>query len=219
MRYSILATVTGMLILASFTATAHAQTLPSDAQDEATRVAAAAAALSAQGQYTSNSSAAELQDQAARAEALDNSSRGLREWYTRKQLNSDYLSAKNPIPSAGLLTRLNEIKRPARLLQSQYSRQQRKLNWPAVLMDPLFAEERTALDEAFAQRGAFDAGTDSQFYRTTVQLCKQMHDKMVNAIDQMSSTDSISARKFLKSLEFEARILPGDLGGLTVKNQ
>ena len=41
-----------------------------------------------------------------------------------------------------------------------------------------------------------------------------MHEKMVDAIDQLSTTDSISARKFLRSLEFEARILPDDLGGL-----
>jgi len=185
----------------------------SSAQDEADLANAAAANVAAQGQYNYNAAAADVLEENARAAAMENSSRGLREWYARKQLNADYLAAKSRT-SAGLLNRLAEIKRPDRLTLGQYSRQAGKLNWPAVLMDPLFEEERIALDEAFAQRQAFDAGTDSRFYRTVSQLCKQLHEKMVNAIDQMSTTDSISARKFLRSLEFEAKILPGDLGGL-----
>ena len=192
---------------------------PSEAQDQATLVNAAATNITAQGQYNYNAAAAAVEEESARSLALDNSSRGLREWYARKQLNSDYLAAKNPISSPGLLARLAELKRPDRLTQGQYSRQARRLNWPAILTDPVFDEERVALDEAFAHREAFDAGTDSQFYRVTKQLCKQMHEKMVNAIDQLSTTDSISARKFLRSLEFEARILPGDLGGLVVSDQ
>ena len=128
------------------------------------------------------------------------------------------MAAKNS-PTPGLLYRLAEIKRPDRLTLGQYSRQGRELIWPAILKDPIFDEERAALDELFAQRGAFDAGTDSQFYRSTYQLCKQMHEKRMTIIDQMSTTDSISARKFLRSLEFEARILPGDLGGLAVSNR
>ena len=185
----------------------------SSAQDEADLANAAAANVAAQGQYNYNAAAADVLEENARAAAMENSSRGLREWYARKQLNADYLAAKSRT-SAGLLNRLAEIKRPDRLTLGQYSRQAGKLNWPAVLMDPLFEEERIALDEAFAHRQAFDAGTDSRFYRTVSQLCKQLHEKMVNAIDQMSTTDSISARKFLRSLEFEAKILPGDLGGL-----
>ena len=185
----------------------------SSAQDEAALANAAAANVAAQGQYNYNAAAADVLEENARAAAMENSSRGLREWYARKQLNADYLAAKSRT-SAGLLNRLAEIKRPDRLTLGQYSRQAGKLNWPAVLMDPLFEEERIALDEAFSQRQAFDAGTDSRFYRTVSQLCKQLHEKMVSAIDQMSTTDSISARKFLRSLEFEAKILPGDLGGL-----
>ena len=190
-----------------------------DSQDQANLVNAASNSVTAQGQYNYNAAAAAVNEEAARAAALDNSSRGLREWYTRKQVNAEYVAAKNPTPSPGLLNRLAELKRPDRLTQGQYSRQTRKLNWPVILTDPVFDEERIALDEAFAQRGAFDAGTDSQFYRTTNQLCKKMREKMVDAIEQMSSTDSISARKFLRSLEWEARILPGDLGGLATNEQ
>ena len=191
----------------------------SEVQDEAALVNSAAANITAQGQYNYNAAAAAVNEEAARSAALENSSRGLREWYTRKQINAEYVAAKNPIPTSGLLSRLAEIKRPDRLTQGQYSRQTRKLNWPAILTDPIFDEERIALDNAFAQRGAFDAGTDSQFYQGINQLCKKMREKMVDAIEQMSSTDSISARKFLRSLEWEARILPGDLGGLATNDR
>ncbi|MGI8979721.1 MAG: hypothetical protein ACR2FY_10880 [Pirellulaceae bacterium] len=185
----------------------------SEAQDEAALEAARAAGIAAQGQYNYNSAAAAAEAEAARATAFDTSSRALREYYVRKQINADYLASKNP-RTPGLLYRLAEIKRPDRLSLGQYSRKSRQLIWPAILKDPIFDVEREALDEAFAQRGAFDAGSDSQFYRLVSQLSKQMHEKMVDSIDQLSTSDSISARKFLRSLEFEARILPDDLGGL-----
>lgn len=203
-----------VLVLA-LSCTVFAQT---EAQDQAALEAARAASVTAQGQYNYNAAAAAVEEEAARAASLDTSSRALREWYARKQMNADYLAAKSR-STPGLLDRLAEIKRPDRLTLGQYSRQTRALIWPAVLMDPIFDEERNALDELFAQRGAFDAGTDSQFYRATNQLCKKMREKMVDAIDQMSTSDSISARKFIRSLEWEARILPSDLGGLAINEQ
>jgi hypothetical protein len=184
-----------------------------EALDEAALEAARAASISAQGQYNYNSAAAAREGEEARATAFDTSSRALREYYVRKQVNADYLASKNAA-TPGLMYRLAEIKRPARLTLGQYSREGKQLVWPAILKDPIFDVERHALDEAFAQRGAFDAGTDSHFYRLVSQLSKQMREKVVDSIDQISTTDSISARKFLRSLEFEARILPDDLGGL-----
>lgn len=201
-----------MLALAS---TGLSQT---EAQDQAALEAARAASLTAQGQYNYSAAAASAQAEATRASAQDTSSRALREWYARKQLNADYLAAKSRT-TPGLLYRLAEIKRPDRLTLDQYSRQDGKLNWPAILAEPMFDEERLALDRIFAQRGTFDAGTDSEFYRMTLQLSKKMNDKMVDAIDQLSTAESVSARKFLRSLEYEARILPGDLGGLIASVQ
>src|SRR4051812_47752037 len=138
---------------------------PTDAQDAAALEQARAAALAAQGQYNYSASASNLQDRQADSIGLQNSSQALREWYARKQANNEFRAAKYPVSSAGLMTRLAELKRPDRLQLDQYSRETGKLNWPAVLKDPVFAEERAALDELFAQRQAFDAGTNSQFYR------------------------------------------------------
>lgn len=216
MRNSVICTIGGFVAL-FLTSTAQAQ-VQSEAQDEAAVTAANAAAVTAQGQYNYNAAASAVQVEAARGEAMENANRGLREWYARKQLNADYLATKSGA-TPGLLNRIAEVKRPDRLTLSQYSRQAGKLNWPASLKDPIFDDERLALDEAFAQRQAFDAGTDSQFYQLVHQLCRQLHGKMVDSIEQMSTADSISARKFLRSIEYEAKILPGDLGGLAVNRQ
>src|SRR5687768_9336794 len=61
----------GMLALALGTPAAAQQ--PSPAQDEAAVVTAAAASLSAQGQYNYNAAAAAVQEEAARAAALETS--------------------------------------------------------------------------------------------------------------------------------------------------
>jgi hypothetical protein len=217
MKKTAISTTGGIAALLFLTCPANAQ-FQSEAQDEAAVTAANAAAVTAQGQYNYNAAAAAVQLETARGEAMENTNRGLREWYARKQLNADYLATKSG-STPGLLNRLAEIKRPDRLTLGQYSRQAGKLNWPASLKDPIFDDERLALDEAFAQRQAFDAGTDSGFYQLVDELCKKMHKKLVESIDQMSTTDSISARKFLRSVEYEAKILPGDLGGLAVNRQ
>jgi len=206
------------LLFSSLILVGRASAQTSEAQDQAALESAAAAQLTAQGQYNYSAAAAAHEGEEARAASLDTTNRALREWYARKQLNADYVAAKNA-RNTGLLKRLAELKRPDRLTLGQYSRQGRQLIWPAALKDPLFDEDRVALDELFAKRGAFDAGTDSQFYHETARLCKQMHEKLVDAIDQFSTAESISARKFLRSLEWEARILPGDLGGLATRQR
>src|SRR4029078_5200336 len=101
--------------------------------------------LSALGQYNYSLAAANRQQEEARGAALENDSRALREWYARKQLHADYVGAKN-IRNPGLLDRLAELKRPDRLTTAQYSREGRQLQWPAILKEPLFDEERNALD-------------------------------------------------------------------------
>jgi hypothetical protein len=206
-----------ILALCAFGSTSMAQ-VSSEAQDQAAVEAAAAQKLSALGQYNYNSAAAAKEGEDARAMGMETNNRALREWYARKQLNADYVAVKYA-RNQGLLQRVAELKRPDRLSLGQYSRRGRQLIWPSTLKDPIFDEERVALDQLFAQRGAFDAGTDSDFYRVTAKLAKQMHEKLVESIDQFSTSESISARKFLRSLEFEARILPNDLGGLVVVEQ
>lgn len=192
--------------------------ITTEAQDQAAVEAAAAQKLSALGEYNYNSAAAAKQGEDAKAMAMETENRALREWYARKQLNADYVAAKYA-RNQGLLQRVAELKRPDRLTLGQYFRRGGQLIWPSTLKDPIFDEERVALDQLFAQRGAFDAGTDSDFYRATAKLAKQMHEKLVESIDQFSPAESISARKFLRSLEFEAKILPNDLGGLVTREQ
>jgi len=215
MRFSMHAAV--ILALCAFASTTIAQ-VSSEAQDQADVEAATAQKLSALGQYNYNSAVAAKEGEDARAMAMASQNRALREWYARKELNADYVAAKYA-RNQGLLQRVAELKRPDRLTLGQYSRRGRQLIWPSTLKDPIFDEERVALDELFAQRGAFDAGTDSEFYRASAKLAKQMRAKLVESIDQFSPAESISARKFLRSLEFEARILPNDLGGLVAVEQ
>jgi hypothetical protein len=82
------------------------------------------------------------------------------------------------------------------------------LAWPAVLLQPEFAADRAALETAFGQRRPEDVGVTSVFYRDVSQRCQRMYATMLSQIDQLSTADSVAARKFLKSLEYEARHLP-----------
>jgi len=165
-------------------------------------------ALTAAGQYNYNTALAMVQAENARSLYLDNYARAVRGRYDLKRVNAEYRAALNPLPNQQELIHVAEIIRPDRLAESQYSRSLGKLSWPAALLSPMFNEERVRLESAFALRTTHDAGIDSLFYRHVKELCDRMHDKMVANIDSLSTADSVSARKFLRSLEFEARLQP-----------
>jgi len=172
------------------------------------------AALAGAGQYNLNSSRAALYLEQARSQYIQNYREAIDARYAIKRANDVYRAEKfaRERPSPELISRVIQAKLPDRLNVAEYNRRTGDLQWPAILMGPEFAADRQAIDRAFAQRRPEDVGMVSVFYHDVSQHAQRMHGTMLAEINNISTEDSIAARKFLKSVEFEARHLPTETG-------
>lgn len=174
--------------------------------------------LAGAGSYNLNTAHAADVLESARAKYIQNYRDAIDARFAIKRANDLYRSeqyAKERM-SPELLSRVIQAKLPDRLSAAEYNPRTGDLAWPAVLMSPEFDMDRRVIEDAFAQRRGEDVGMTSIFYREVSQRTQRMHGKILAQIDDLPTTDSIAARRFLKSLEFEARHLPEAPTGLAV---
>jgi len=82
----------------------------------------------------------------------------------------------------------------------------------------MFAPEREAINQAMAQRTVENSGVGSQHYQQVGTLVAQVENKLRGELKQLSTSESIAARKFLKSVRYEARFsVNADISGLAFK--
>ena len=181
----------------------------------------AGAALSGAGQYNLNTAIGARYLEEARAKHIQNYRNAIDARYAIKRAHDTYIAEKygQERMTPELLSRVIQAKLPDRLSAAEYNRRTGDLDWPAILMAPEFAADRQAIEQAFAQRRPEDVGTMSVFYRDVSQRAQRMYGTMLSQIDSLSTADSIAARKFLKSVEFEARHLPDVVTGLAVNDR
>jgi hypothetical protein len=174
----------------------------------------AGAMLSGAGQYNLNTAIGARYLEEARGKYIQNYRDAIDARYATKRANDSYRAEKfaKERVSPELLSRIIQAKLPDRLTAAEYNSRTGQLRWPTILMAPEFSADRQAIAQAFAQRRPEDVGMTSIFYREVSQRAQRMHSTMVSEIDTIAPADSIAARKFLKSVEFEARHLPESTG-------
>ncbi len=173
--------------------------------------------LTGAGSYNLQSAQAIDTLEMAKAKYIQNYRDAIDARYAIKRANDMYRAEKfaKEKTSPELLSRVIQAKLPDRLSAAEYDRRTGEMNWPAVLLAPEFAADRQAVEQAFAQRRGEDVGVTSIFYREVSQRAQRMHNTMLSKIENIPTSDSIAARKFLKSIEFEARHLP-EAAGLAI---
>ena len=174
----------------------------------------AGAALSGAGQYNLNTAVGARYLEEARGKYIQNYRDAIDGRYAIKRANDMYRAekfAKEKV-TPELLTRIIQAKLPDRLGLLEYNPRTGALEWPEILRGLEFSADRQAIEQAFAQRRGEDVGVTSIFYRQVSQHAQNMHEKMVTKIDTIPTGDSVAARKFLKSVEYEARHLPEGAG-------
>ena len=171
-------------------------------------------ALSGAGQYNLNTAIGARYMEEARGKYIQNYRDAIDARYAIKRANDMYRAEKfaKERVSPELLSRIIQAKLPDRLTAAEYNSRTGQLRWPTILMAPEFSADRQAIAQAFAQRRPEDVGMTSIFYREVSQRAQRMHSTMVSEIETIAPADSIAARKFLKSVEFEARHLPESTG-------
>jgi hypothetical protein len=176
------------------------------------------AALAGAGQYNLNTAIGARHLEEARAKYIRNYRDAIDARYAIKRAHDTYMAEKyaQDKMTPELLSRVIKAKLPDRLTAAEYNPRTGDLDWPDVLLAPEFAADRRAVAQAFAQRRPEDVGQTSIFYREVSLRTQRMHNNMLAKIDRLSTADSVAARKFLKSLEYEARQLPSAVSGLAM---
>jgi len=184
------------------------------ASSEGSTAEGVGAMIAGAGQYNLNTALGMRYLQDARGKAVQNYRDAIDARYAIKRAHDTYVAEKfaQEKMTPELLGRVIQAKLPDRLSAAEYNPRTGDLDWPAALMGPEFSADRRAIGDAFAQRRGEDVGMTSVFYREVSLRTQRMHSTMLAQIDRMSTTDSVAARKFLKSLEFEARHLPEATG-------
>ena len=149
----------------------------------------------------------------ARSKSIQNNRDAIEARYMMKRINDTYRAQKysQERMSPELLSRIAKAKLADPLGAAQYNRGTGELVWPSVLMTAEFSNDRRAIERAFAHQHGEESGATSNFYREVSQSAQRMHDKMLSQIAKLSTTDSIAARRFLRSVEYEARHVAVDI--------
>lgn len=174
--------------------------------------------LQGAGQYNKDTATAMVLREQARSMYQDNYRDGLKTYFDLKRINAQYRAEMAPTPvSKEKLDQWNLDDQPNRLSKREYNSDNGRLQWPSVLMTPVFEAYRTQLEDLFARRTANEFGVNSDFYRLVNHDASAMRNilKAYLRSEERFFTDQeyIAAKNFLDSLAHEARLAP-DLDGL-----
>lgn len=171
------------------------------------------------GEANYNNSLAAINYQEATRLGLENHKQFVLDYFQKKEINrSARFGNQSSRPTQEELTRRAKKDLPERLASYVYHRTLGELTWPAAFQGALFAEERAAVDRAIAARTVENSGIGSANYVDIKSQTARLEAKLRGVVDEMTTAESIAARKFIKSLAYEARLpLSLDITGLAAK--
>jgi hypothetical protein len=162
------------------------------------------------GSYNLATSQAGINRQVARNMAIHNREDSIRAYYDAKQANAEYRqSLRKPAGEKTVASNLRP--QPNRLSSEQFDRRNGIVIWPAALRTESFATLREKLDQLAASM--HPGSTDNQPDRTREirTLTSEMKEQLKGAIDDLSPSEYMAARKFLDALANE--LVSGNAAG------
>jgi hypothetical protein len=162
-----------------------------------------------QGMYNLLTAKAAEQLEEARRRQIENFEEGTETYFAMRRLNRSYRAAEQPSrPTYEDLIRYAEAGRPERLSPSALDIVTGDITWPMILRSDKFKEYREVLGQLFASRAA--TGTlSSNGYLTVDQVTDAMMAELQQEADNLPPQDYVTARKFIESLAFEAKVPTG----------
>lgn len=170
------------------------------------------------GEYNRKTAQALIFREQARSLYQDNYRNGLKTYFDLKRINAEYRAEAGPIPvTKEKLDQWNLEDQPVRLTKREYNSDTGRVQWPSVLMAPVFDSYRLQMEDLFARRSASEFGVNSDFYRIVKRDSTAMQNLLKAYLKSeekfFSDQEYIAAKNFLDSLAHEARLAP-DLDGL-----
>jgi len=165
--------------------------------------------IRSQGQANLDNSQAAINLTEAQSRRIANQQQYTDTYFQMRQTNREARAAeRGPRPSSQDIFRYVQMGKPQRLQSQQLDTVTGGIAWPPVLQQDVFSNDRSTLDQAFADRAA--SGTLSFQNSVAVsQATEAMLETMKEHIKDVPPADYVAARKFLESLAYEAKVPAG----------
>lgn len=175
--------------------------------------------IRAAGEYNYNTALANVHQQEAVRRAIENHKRYVQTYFDAKEINRQSRAKANGQPvTQEQAIKFNKSRLPARLTVVEYRPATGTFNWPALLRNSMFAAERSAIEKTMEARTPDNTGAGSISEREVKRLATAMENKIRSLGTQLSSAERIAARKFLRSLTYEAQFPASvDVSGLAIR--
>src|SRR5262245_14927970 len=162
--------------------------------------------IQAAGYYNLSTSQAAINYETARSMELDNQLKHTETFFEMRRVNT---VARKSEEIPGLTTedscRIAQANLPKRLTALELNPLTGNIDWPMALQDPRYDNYRTQIDRFFVLRGTSHGRTSYENYMQNQQVIQSFLVDLKSNLDAYSSGDYVTAKNFLKSLEFEAK--------------
>jgi len=170
---------------------------------EAKVITAKAAMITAKaGADKTNAEASQVREQ-TRSLSLDHDLKTAKTFYDKRALYAAYRSlvGSKPQPTRDDLIRYSGNSVPKRLTKEQLDPSNGKINWPTILQQDQFLEQRVQLDSLFVKYHS-----SSQDIRGEVQiLSEEMRAELKLLVQEVSPAEYMEAQQFIRSLVYESQ--------------
>ncbi len=145
----------------------------------------------------------------ARTLDIQNRVKWTESYYQMRNANREYRASKRtPRLSDEEIVRISRVGLPNRLTTADLDPLTGQLNWPIVLREPAYANERAELDKLFSDR-SIASSVSPDLYNAIQKNTKDLLELLRKNINQYKANDWLNAKKFVESLAYETRFPAG----------
>jgi hypothetical protein len=162
------------------------------------------------GQMNKDTAHANLLQEQAREQALQNQYNYVDNYFAAREMNRQQRAfERGPTPTQEDILRYSQARAPERLSLAALDRQTGAIHWPAALRRPEFDEHRARLEQVFQARSAYNSGLGSESYLEIQDETARTLATLQNMIREMDPMAYVQAKKFVAGLGYEGRFVAG----------
>ena len=140
----------------------------------------------------------------AQQQAMENRRAAIEGYYDmRRRAKELRMAERGPRPDAETFARLARNGRPDRLSPSELDPLTGRVNWPVLLRFEAFAEARAGIERLFEHRADVQR-LDAEEYLKVRELREAMETKLKERVSELPLAEYSRAKRFLKSIAYEA---------------
>ena len=165
--------------------------------------------IRSRGLYNLDTSQANINNQQAYKQYLENRMEATKTYFEMRQLNREYRAKeRGPAVTPEQIQRMAAVGAPERLSASQLDPVNGKIDWPRALESDTYAQYRAELEPLFQKYADSSGSIGPERYGDILKSTDQMKAVLKDNINSTPPGDYVAAKRFLESLAFEAGQAP-----------